>query len=322
MAALQLSQKTFNENFVTARKNTARRFYFLIYAGGINRPAFGIKTADDLFKSMSTVQSPAFVLSGSRPGTFDSAPAREFRENLYTVRFARREAEVDAALRLRFEVFNLELNEGLEASFINGRDEDKFDKTCHHLIVVENATGKIVGTYRVRTLEMARSAFGFYSAGEFAVEDLPFEVLAQALETGRACIAREHRNSRVLFLLWKGLAMYMTQMRKRYVFGCCSLPTQDCAEGMRALRALARGGFLHARLRVAPREDHVCRAEDFLREDGNEEVKLPKLFETYLRIGARICGEPVIDRQFKTIDFFVIVDVNDMRDKYYRMFFG
>ena len=271
---------------------------------------------------MSIVQSQAFILPDAGFSAFDFAPAKEFRENLYTVRFARSETEVDAALRLRFEVFNLELNEGLEASFINERDEDEFDKTCHHLLVIENASGKIVGTYRVRTMEMAQSAFGFYSAGEFAVEDLPYEVLAESLEIGRACIAREHRNSRVLFLLWKGLAMYMTDKRKRYLFGCCSLSTQDCAEGMRAMRQLVEGGFLHDSLRVAPREDYLCRAEDFLSEDSDEKVKIPKLFETYLRIGARICGEPVIDRQFKTIDFFVIVDIKNIPDKYFRMFFG
>ncbi len=276
---------------------------------------------DEFFKIMSTVQSHAFILHDSRVAVFDFVPSREFRESLYTVRFARSEAEVDAALRLRFEVFNLELNEGLEASFINERDEDEFDKICHHLIVIENRSEKIVGTYRVRTMEMAQSAFGFYSAGEFTVEDLPYEVLAESLETGRACIAREHRNSRVLFLLWKGLAMYMTEKRKRYVFGCCSLPTQDCAEGKRAMRRIVRDGFLHESLSVAPREDYICRAADFLSEDSNEDVKLPKLFEIYLRIGAKICGEPVIDRQFKTIDFFVIVDVKNMRDKYFQMFF-
>lgn len=295
---------------------------FLNYACGIKHPPFGIKRADGFFKNMSMVQSQAVVLPDFEFSAFDFAPVREFRENLYTVRFARREEEVDAALRLRFEVFNLELNEGLEASFINQRDEDEFDKTCHHLIVVENASGKIVGTYRVRTMEMAQSAFGFYSAGEFAVEDLPYEVLAESLETGRACIAREHRNSRVLFLLWKGLAMYMSEKRKRYVFGCCSLSTQDCAEGMRALRQLVRDGFLHANLRVAPRADYVCRAEDFLSADSGDNIKLPKLFETYLRIGAKVCGEPVIDRQFKTIDFFVIVDVKNIPGKYFKMFFG
>ena len=290
---------------------------FLVYACGIKRVAPGINGADGLFKYMPIIQSQAFILSDAAV-----APAREFRESLYTVRFARSEAEIDAALRLRFEVFNLELNEGLEASYITERDEDEFDKTCHHLIVTENASGKIVGTYRVRTMEMAQSAFGFYSSGEFAVEDLPYEVLAEALETGRACIAREHRNSRVLFLLWKGLAMYMTDKRKRYLFGCCSLPSQDAAEGMRAMRQLVAGGYLHETLRVTPRADYVCRTEDFTSGAPGEAVKLPKLFETYLRIGAQICGEPVIDRQFKTIDFFVIVDVKNIPDKYFRMFFG
>src|SRR5690348_300289 len=109
---------------------------------------------------MSIVQSQAFVLPGSHLSALTRAPATEFCESLYTVRFARSEAEVDAALRLRFEVFNLELNEGLEASFITERDEDEFDKTCHHLIVVENASGRVVGTYRVRTMEMAKSAYG------------------------------------------------------------------------------------------------------------------------------------------------------------------
>jgi putative hemolysin len=271
---------------------------------------------------MPSIQSPALTIEKTSVSAFDPALPKQFSEGRYTVRFARTEAEIDAALRLRFEVFNLELNEGLEASFINERDEDEFDKTCHHLVVFENATGKIVGTYRVRTMEMAQSAFGFYSAGEFSVEDLPYEVLAEAIETGRACIAREHRNSRVLFMLWKGLASYMNENRKRYVFGCCSLPTQDCTEGTRALRQLVRGGFLHESLQVAPRPDYVCRAENALSAGSGDDIKLPRLFDTYLRIGAKICGEPVIDRQFKTIDFFIIVDVKNIPDKYFRMFFG
>ena len=88
------------------------------------------------------------------------------------------------------------------------------------------------------------------------------------------------------------------------------------------MRQFVEDGYLHESLKVAPREDYICRAEDFLSEAKTETVKLPKLFETYLRIGARVCGAPVIDRQFKTIDFFVIVDAKTIPDKYFRMFFG
>ena len=39
------------------------------------------------------------------------------------------------------------------------------------------------------------------------------------------------------------------------------------------------------------------------------EVKLPRLFSTYLGIGAKVCSPPAIDRRFKTIDFLVMLDI-------------
>lgn len=251
-----------------------------------------------------------------------AAPEFEFRDDRYTVRFARSEAEIDEVLKLRFEVFNLELNEGLDASYINERDEDRFDRRCLHLVVVENESGQIVGTYRLLTIEMAGSAFGFYSSEEFSLEDLPYEFLAESVELGRACIARGHRNSRVLFLLWKGLAEFLKRTRKRYTFGCCSLSSRDFTEGLRALRYLRRRGFVDESLTVSARPDFRPAPSDFLTADDGSEIEIPKLFGTYLRIGAKVCGEPVIDRDFKTIDFLVIVDTRSMPQRYSEMFFG
>ncbi|HEX8247067.1 MAG TPA: GNAT family N-acyltransferase [Pyrinomonadaceae bacterium] len=256
------------------------------------------------------------------PFCIRDAPAEEIHEGRYITRFAQTAEEIDAALRLRFTVFNLELNEGLESSFLTERDEDEFDQTCHHLIVIEKSTNTLVGTYRLRTIEQAHDARGFYSANEFKIEDLPAKIIEQSMEIGRACIAREHRNSRVLFLLWKGLALYASLKNKRYLFGCCSLFTLDCTEGKKALRQLVRDGFFHESFRVAPREECACQPADFLTADSIEEVELPKLFFTYLRIGAKICGEPVIDRHFKTIDFFVIFDATTIEPRYYQMFFS
>ena len=126
----------------------------------------------------------------------------------YLVRFARTEEELDRILRLRYEVFNLELREGLDTAHANGRDEDEFDRRFHHLLIEERATREIVGTYRMQTAEMAEAG-GYYSAGIFQVESLPEAVRRSAVEVGRACIARPHRNGRVLRLLWKGLAGYL-----------------------------------------------------------------------------------------------------------------
>lgn len=273
--------------------------------------------------SIHVSQAPSWQKETDYPYFLENIPPYEIAEGRYIARVASTPEEIDAALRLRFEVFNLELNEGLESSYITERDEDEFDQTCHHLIVVETASNKVIGTYRLRTLEMARSsAHGFYTDTEFNLSLLPEEFLTTAVEIGRACIHRDHRNTRVLFLLWKGLAKYLMHTEKRYMFGCCSLMSQDCTEGKRALRQLTRDGHIHPTLRVEPRPEYACRESDFHSPDTEEDLEIPRLFGTYLRIGAKICGEPVIDRQFKTIDFLVIFDAIEMPEKYREMFFG
>lgn len=235
----------------------------------------------------------------------------------YLVRFAENVEEIEAALKLRFEVFNLELGEGLEQSFLSGRDRDQFDATSKHLIVIEKASDKIIGTYRVRTFEMARGVDGFYSAGEFDLLSLPAEVLEQSVELGRACIARQHRDRRVLFLLWKALAQFTLSENKQYLFGCCSLTSQEPAEGQKLFSQLASDGHLHPSLWINPRQGFECA----VLETWPVEVKLPRLFGTYLSVGATVCGPPAIDRLFKTIDFFVIFDLHNMSARTRRMFF-
>ncbi len=247
-------------------------------------------------------------------------PAGCAEQGRYRARFATTEAELDAILRLRFEVFNLELKEGLESSYATGRDEDRFDSRCHHLLVEDSKNGgQIIGTYRMQTDEMASDG-GYYSAGEFDLSALPLEVAAGAVEVGRACIAREHRNRQTLFLLWKGLALYMLHNRKRFLFGCCSLTSQDGCEGLAALAHLEAGGFLHPTVRVPPLPGFECACDRPLepRPDGFD---LPVLFKTYLRYGALVCGAPAIDREFKTIDFLVLFDIEAMDRRTYDLYF-
>ena len=101
-------------------------------------------------------------------------------EGRYVVRFARDSRDLEAIQRLRFEVFNIELGEGLDESFDTGLDRDRFDPYTHHLIIADCATEKVVGTYRMQTGEMAREFEGFYSADEFRLEGLPADPSATA----------------------------------------------------------------------------------------------------------------------------------------------
>lgn len=259
-------------------------------------------------------------LDSHYPRFLEFLPETEIVEGKFRLRFARHAGELDAILKLRFEIFNLELHEGLESSFATGRDEDEFDAACHHLLVTNTTTNEIAGTYRMQTLEMAGAVEGFYSFSEFNLSGLPPEMLAQSVELGRACVAQKYRSKQVLNLLWRGLAKYLTHNRKRYLFGCCSLTSQDPAEGKRVMDYLSAHDYVQRDWQIFPHDEYQCYpANDITPEE--KPVALPRLMQLYLMIGAKICGPPALDRRFKTIDFLALFDVQHLDPRSVKFFF-
>ncbi|MBN2273987.1 MAG: GNAT family N-acetyltransferase [Bacteroidales bacterium] len=228
--------------------------------------------------------------------------------------------EIDAVLKLRFDVFNLELNEGLDSSYFTLRDEDDFDRQCSHLLVIDKRTNNVIGTYRLQTYEQAKKGIGFYSANEFRLHMLGRKVLRKSVELGRACIARDYRNSKVLFLLWKGIAQYIGLHQKRYLFGCCSITSQDPAEGKKTMDYIEHIGYRHKKHHAEPVEKCRCYDQDW-QPDIYEDAVLTPLMDMYLRYGCKICGPPAIDRDFKTIDFLVLLDTHELKPETVRLFF-
>jgi putative hemolysin len=227
-----------------------------------------------------------------------SAPAH------YCARLAGDARELRAAQALRFEVFNLELNEGLDQSYVSGLDEDPFDAVCDHLIVEHLPSRQIVGTYRLQTGANAATKLGYYSAQEFDFQ--PYEPFrAETIELGRACVHIEHRNLVVLGMLWKGIADYAQQRGARYLLGCSSITSQDPAVGASAYTELCRKNLAQPAWRTQPLPEYECP----LNQLAEEPVKIPKLLRAYLSVGAKICGPPALDRSFKTIDFLTLLDL-------------
>jgi len=225
----------------------------------------------------------------------------------YVVKQASDTNEFRAALRLRYEVFNLELCEGLSSAHSTGHDFDAFDAVMDHLIVKCRNSRAVVGTYRVQTGAMASSNLGYYSEREF--DFAPYESLRpQVLELGRACIHQEHRNSQVLMLLWKAVAVYGLQRGCRYLIGCSSVNSQSPAAGIAVYSQLQR--FLAPpQLRTAPRPDNALTLTASPENSVPEEPKVPKLLRAYLSAGARICAPPALDAEFGTIDFLTLLDL-------------
>jgi putative hemolysin len=236
----------------------------------------------------------------------------------YRLRLAETVEDRDAACRLRFKVFNIELGEGLESSYETGLDSDQFDLFCEHLLVEDLRSGRIVGTYRMQSGLSAARNLGYYSEQEFHLA--PYEPLrAGILELGRASIDREHRTPEVLTLLWRGIAQYATDMGLRTLIGCSSLNSKDPSEGWQVYRQLEQYR-VSPEFETTPTAVYACPSEregqgtqppdlQEMRTPSDASVKIPRLLKTYLAIGARIAAPPAWDREFGTIDFLTLLDL-------------
>lgn len=246
---------------------------------------------------------------GRRWGAVDFLALPHRENDRYIAGFANSTRCVEAAQRLRFLVFNIELEEGLVSSMETGLDADRYDALMTHLVLMEQKSGRIVGTYRMQAAgEAVRRGHGIYSGEEYDLAPMA-AYLDESAELGRACLAADHRNFRAMVTMWLGIGAYMNAYGLRYVFGCCSLTTQDPDDGWRALKTLREGKNLHPDLWLRAWPPRSC--GDPARELDPKlgpALKLPKLFRTYLNLGALVVSEPAIDREFGTVDFLILMD--------------
>lgn len=239
------------------------------------------------------------------------------------VRLADNQLEIERALRLRYEIFNTEMGEGLAQSAATGKDRDEFDLHCDHLIAVDQVSDEIVGTYRILTKTTALANSGFYSEGEFDLRNiyrLPFETA----EVGRSCVHPAYRDGSVIGLLWAGIANYIQKRDIRVLMGCGSLHSVNTFHVNEIYAYLkAKGHLVPDELRVTPHQTH--RLPGFREEDLQEDPKVvarrfPPLLKGYLRLGALIGGEPALDRAFGTTDLFIYFDAQSITSRYGKRF--
>jgi len=233
----------------------------------------------------------------------------------YSVSIARDEAEVRAAQRLRHDVFARELGALLNTPE-PGLDIDAFDAHCDHLIVREDSTGALVGTYRLLPPERATNAGRLYAEGEFDIS-AHSAIRHDLVEVGRSCVHPDHRDGAVIGLMWAGIARYLVRTGHNWLAGCCSVPLSD-------------GGTLAAGVWDTVRDKHLSPAEYWVRphlpwdasavERSPGRAPLPALLRGYLRLGAQVCGDPALDAAFGVADFYVLLSLRQTNPRYLRHF--
>lgn len=231
------------------------------------------------------------------------------KKSALTVSLATCAEEIAEAQRLRYQVFAKEMGAQIKGCY--GLDIDGFDEFCDHLLVRDEDTQQVVGTYRILSPMQAMLAGGYYSAGEFDLSRLA-PLADRTVEVGRACVHADYRTGGTITMLWAGLAKYMLAHQYEYMIGCASVSMHDGGHMAASLFNQLREEYLSpAEYRVFP---HHALPIDALNQ--SLDVTCPPLIKGYLRLGAYICGDMAWDPAFNTADMLVLLPLSRINPRY------
>jgi putative hemolysin len=248
------------------------------------------------------------------------APVPQIEHGGLTVSWARHNDEVRQAQRLRFKVFAQEMGARLNTA-LPGHDVDLFDNYCEHLLVRDQVTREVIGTYRLLTPAQAKRVGSTYSDLEFDLTRLR-SLRERMVELGRSCVHPDHRHGGVIMALWGALAEFMVRNKLDIMIGCASIPmlhngivSGDAAASIwRQLKASHLASIeyhVHPRLPLPVEQ-----------LDSDLAVDPPALIKGYLRLGAKVLGAPAWDPDFNTADLPMMMRINDLPSRYRRHFLG
>jgi putative hemolysin len=271
--------------------------------------------------ALSTITLPRGSLHPRSPdaGTVE-LPARQAATGRVQIVWARHQDEVRQAQQLRYQVFAREMGARLETPLAE-HDVDRFDDYCEHLLARDNATGQVIGTYRVLTPTQAARAGGAYSDTEFDLSPLR-ELRPKMVELGRSCVHAEHRQGGVILALGAALYEFMGRNRLETMMGCASIPMLH--NGMVS-------GDVAASVWRQMREKHLACPQLQVRAhlplpvdqlDDSLDVDPPALIRGYLRQGAKVLGAPAWDPDFNTADLPLLIYVKDAPSRFLKRFAG
>ncbi|NDP39289.1 MAG: GNAT family N-acetyltransferase [Rhodoferax sp.] len=234
------------------------------------------------------------------------------------VSWAQHVDEVRQAQRLRFKVFAQEMGARLDTN-LPGHDVDLFDNYCEHLLVRDELTQEVVGTYRLLTPAQARRVGSTYSDLEFDLTRLR-SLRDRMVELGRSCVHPDYRHGGVIMALWGALADFMVRNKLDTMIGCASIPMLH--NGIVSGNVAASIWHQLKATHLAPIEHHVHPRLPLPvdRLDHSLSVEPPALIKGYLRLGAKILGAPAWDPDFNTADLPMLMRINDLPPRYRKHF--
>jgi hypothetical protein len=217
-------------------------------------------------------------------------------------------------------------------------DLDEFDIYYRQLIIWDKENKQLVGGYRLGCgddITKKYGVHGFYISTLFRIREGFFPILPAAVELGRSYIVADYQRRHLpLFLLWKGILMFLIQNPQyRYLFGPVSISRQfsDMSRGL--IVAFLRKYYFddklaaHLRPRIPFKLKQTKVDLPFLIEIFGNDInnldkfiegiepsanRMPVLLRQYVRQNARFVGFNIDPNFSDALDGFIILDLKNL----------
>lgn len=228
------------------------------------------------------------------------------RKGRYSARIAETQADVGAAQRLRSVAFG-------QGGDVPGIDADQFDGICIHILVEEEATGRLVCCFRMLPLTDGGEIERSYSAQFYELSALR-AFGGPMVEMGRFCIRPGYRDPDILRVAWGAMTRFVDETGVEMLFGCSSFKGTDAGVYADAFAMLKERHLAPRRWWPRVKAPSVFRFAQKLRRRKPDARRamlgMPPLLRTYLLMGGWVSDHAVVDRQMNTLHVFTGLEIS------------
>lgn len=232
------------------------------------------------------------------------------------LKLAETREEIEEARQLRYK--ELVLFHNKDIAF-----EDCFDDSdwvYDHLLILEEDSGEVVGTYRLGRREHLAKLGAFAIESKFDISSVK-AADGEILELSRMAIRQDHRDGIAIKLLWKGIMDYCLHYHVKYMIAVISLYTFDPQKAKNFLSYVYHN-HVSTEFDISAKppviDMNILPADQIDMAAVREEMH-PAL-KSYMKMNCAFAKSAHLDdKMLKSVDVMLIIDYEKVNPRYLQL---
>lgn len=220
----------------------------------------------------------------------------------YQTREAASAEDIAACQTLRMQAFK----------GVDGRDVDRFDDICTHIMVERTKDNRLVGCFRILPLTDGSQIDASYSAQYYSLEKLR-DFDGKMVEMGRFCVAPDVMDPDILRVAWTAMTRYVDENGIDMLFGCSSFAGTTPDAYADAFALLKEKHLAPTRWLPRIKAPNVFQFASRLRLRKPDlklaQLGMPPLLRSYLMLGGWVSDHAVVDPDMNTLHVFTGLEI-------------